>query len=424
MIFGTVIHSDGLARAITMAKSIKKQMPYSKVVIGIMEQSIPYAASECPYFDETLLMKNTSAYSNMKKFFFQYTFQEAQRACKALLTSYIYKKYTNEDTIIYLDADTWVISPVDELTVSNQHPITLIGNVINPELLDLDWLIEGSLALVDGLVAADAPEVLVPAAERVRLVVLLHMPATGAADRERAVLAVAAAVVATSDSTRRLLIGRDALDPGAVHVAEPGVDPAPVAPGTTTGGALLSVAAVTPGKGHDVLLDALSCLRDLAWRCVCVGSLTRDPGWAARTLRQAQVAGLDDRVEFPGARVGPALAASYAGADALVLATRAESYGMVAAEALARGIPVIGSDVGGLPDTVGQTRTDACRGCWCPRATRPPWRTRCGAGSRTTCCAMTCALPRGSAADSLPPWAVTTDRVEAVLAGLLTGVAA
>ncbi len=283
---------------------------------------------------------------------------------------------------------------------------------------------DDGLVLVDGLVAVDAPEVLVPAAARVRLVVLLHMPATGAAARERAVLAAAAAVVATSDSTRRLLMGRDALDPGAVHVAEPGVDPAPVASGTTAGGALLSVAAVTPGKGHDVLLDALSGLRDLAWRCVCVGSLTRDPGWAARTLRQAQGAGLDDRVEFPGARVGPALAASYAGADALVLATRAESYGMVAAEALARGIPVIGSDVGGLPDTVGRTRDGRVPGLLVPPG---------------DALALAHALRRWLAddalrhdlraaarerRDSLRPWAVTTDRVQAVLAGLLTGVAA
>jgi len=181
---------------------------------------------------------------------------------------------------------------------------------------------------------------------------------------------------------------------------------------------------VTPGKGHDVLLDALSGLRDLAWRCVCVGSLTRDPGWAARTLRQARVAGLDDRVEFTGARVGPALAASYAGADALVLATRAESYGMVAAEALARGIPVIGSAVGGLPDTVGQSPDGRVPGLLVPPGDAP---------------ALARALRRWLADDalrhdlraaardrrgSLPDWAGTTDRVEVVLAGLLRGVAA
>jgi glycosyltransferase involved in cell wall biosynthesis len=266
--------------------------------------------------------------------------------------------------------------------------------------------------------------VLVPAAARVRLVVLLHMPATGAADRERAVLAAAAAVVATSDATRRLLIGRDALDPGAVHVAEPGVDAAPVASGTTVGGALLSVAAVTPGKGHDVLLDALSGLRDLAWRCVCVGSLTRDPGWAARTLRQAQVAGLDDRVEFPGARVGPALAASYAGADALVLATRAESYGMVAAEALARGIPVIGSDVGGLPDTVGRTRDGRVPGLLVPPGDAPALAHALRRWLEDDALRHDLRAAARERRDSLRPWAVTTDRVQAVLAGLLTGVAA
>ncbi len=285
---------------------------------------------------------------------------------------------------------------------------------------------DGSLVLVDGLVAADAPEVLVPAAARVRLVVLLHMPAArpDAADRERAVLTAAAAVVATSDSTRRILIGRDALDPGAVHVAEPGVDPAPVASGTTDGGALLSVAAVTPGKGHDVLLDALSGLRDLAWRCLCVGSLTRDPVWAARTLRLAEVTGLGDRVDFPGPRVGPALEASYAGADALVLATRSESYGMVAAEALARGIPVIGSDVGGLPDTVGQTPDGRVPGLLVPPGDAHALAHALRRWLEDDALRHDLRAAARERRGSLTGWTVTTHRVQAVLAGLLTGVAA
>jgi len=285
---------------------------------------------------------------------------------------------------------------------------------------------DGSLLLVDGLVAADAPEVLVPAAARLRLVVLLHMPAPGpgVADRERAVLAAAVAVVATSDSTRGLLVGRDRLDPGLVHVAEPGVDPAPLAAGTTTGGALLSVAAVTPGKGHDVLLDALADLRDLAWRCLCVGSLTRDPDWAARTLRQSRMAGLDARVDFPGARSGAGLAAAYAGADVLVLATRSESYGMVAAEALARGIPVIGSDVGGLPATVGRTSEGRVPGLLVPpgdagalAGALRSWLEDDGVRRDLRAAARERRL-------SLSGWADTTDRVHAVLAGLTSGVAA
>ncbi|MGO4345956.1 hypothetical protein AB4Z45_10755 [Paenibacillus sp. MCAF9] len=141
MIFGTVIHAEHAAKAIMMAKSIKKHIPNGKVIIGVMEETMPNAAVGCPCFDEVVLMKDMDAYSNMKKFFFQYTLQEAQRACKALLVNYIYKKYTNDITIHYLDADTWVISPFEELADGfNQHPITLIGKVIDPEFLDLDWL--------------------------------------------------------------------------------------------------------------------------------------------------------------------------------------------------------------------------------------------------------------------------------------------
>jgi glycosyltransferase involved in cell wall biosynthesis len=279
---------------------------------------------------------------------------------------------------------------------------------------------DGSVVLIDGLIASTAPEVLLPQASRLRLVALVHM-ALGA-DRERAVLAAAASVVTTSEWSRRRLMELYALP--RVHVARPGVDPSPHASGSESGEALLCVAAVTPGKGHDVLLDALSGLRDLAWRCVCVGSLTRDPGWAARTLRQARVAGLDDRVEFTGARVGPALAASYAGADALVLATRAESYGMVAAEALARGIPVIGSAVGGLPDTVGQSPDGRVPGLLVPPGDAPAL-----ARALRRWLVDDALRPdlRAAARDrrgSLPDWAGTTDRVEAVLAGLLRGVAA
>lgn len=141
MIFGTVISADWLPRAILMAKSIKKNMPYSKVIIGIMEETMPNDIAQCLYFDEAILMKDVGNYLNMKKFFFQYTVQEAVRACKASLLTYIYKKYTEEQSMVYLDANTRVMSPFEELSViSNQHPITLIGKAMNPEFLDLDEL--------------------------------------------------------------------------------------------------------------------------------------------------------------------------------------------------------------------------------------------------------------------------------------------
>jgi glycosyltransferase involved in cell wall biosynthesis len=131
-----------------------------------------------------------------------------------------------------------------------------------------------------------------------------------------------------------------------MHLAEPGVDPAALAPGTTAGDALLCVAAVIPGKGHDVLLDALATVADLSWRCTCVGSLDRDPAFAARLRRPG-------RVEFTGPRTGPGLDRAYAAADLLVLASHGESYGMVVTEALARGVPVIATDVGGVSEALG-----------------------------------------------------------------------
>jgi glycosyltransferase involved in cell wall biosynthesis len=220
---------------------------------------------------------------------------------------------------------------------------------------------DGAVVLLDGLVASTAPDVLVPHASRLRLVVLVHMPlgdrpAADVGDArawEAAVLSAAAAVVTTSAWTRRRLLELYALPPGRVHVAEPAVDAADLVPGTAAGGALLCVAAVIADKGHDVLLAALATTRDLSWQCVCVGSLERDPAFVAGLRRRSLDGGLDDRVCFRGPLTGADLDRAYAAADLLVLASRGETYGMVVSEALARGLPVVATEVGGLTEALG-----------------------------------------------------------------------
>jgi glycosyltransferase involved in cell wall biosynthesis len=218
---------------------------------------------------------------------------------------------------------------------------------------------DDGLVLLDGLVASPAPAVLTSEARRLRLVVLVHMPlGQGAADggvraREGAALRAATAVVTTSTWARRVLLELYSLPGDRVHVAEPGVDPATLAPGSDTDGALLSVAAVIPDKGHDVLLDALAPLNGLRWQCQCVGSLERDPAFVERLRRRVLDGGMDGRVCFSGAQAEAELARSYAAADVLVLPSRAETYGMVIAEALARGLPVVAADVGGAPEALG-----------------------------------------------------------------------
>jgi glycosyltransferase involved in cell wall biosynthesis len=245
---------------------------------------------------------------------------------------------------------------------------------------------DDAVVLVDGLIAAPAPRLS-------RLVALVHMPIGD--EREREVLATAAAVITTSEWSRRGLLEAHGLPAERVHVAIPGVDPADLVHGTATGERLLCVAAVTPEKGHDVLLEALAKLTDLAWWCECVGSLDRDPAFV-RELPQV------DRVRFTGPRCPP----GYAAADLLVLASRTEAYGMVVTEALAHGVPVVATDVGGVSEAVDGggllvAREDlgAALRAW---LTDPGLRARLRAAARER-------------RASLPTWSATVEAVASVL---------
>jgi glycosyltransferase involved in cell wall biosynthesis len=281
----------------------------------------------------------------------------------------------------------------------------------------------GALVLVDGLIASTAPEVLVPAARRVRLVVLVHLPlglGSAAAERaECAVLSSAAAVVTTSAWARGWLLERYALPAARVHVAQPGVDAAALASGTAAGGELLCVATVAPHKGHDLLLAALGALdatADLPWRCTCVGSLSVDPVFVDRLARQAERDGTADRIRFTGPLVGAALAAAYDAADVLVLPSRGETYGMVLTEAVAHGLPAIATDVGGVQEALGRG-TDGAR----PGLLVPP------GDPRALASALTCWLTDGDLRErlrraarerraSVPAWSATSDQVARALA--------
>ncbi|MDT0439571.1 MULTISPECIES: glycosyltransferase family 4 protein [Streptomyces] len=224
---------------------------------------------------------------------------------------------------------------------------------------------DDTVVLIDGIVACGVPEVVVPEASRLRLAVLVHLPLgdeTGlepavAAEldaREREVLRAAPAVIATSDWAVRRLVSHHGLAPERVHVAAPGADIAPLASGTDGVSRLLCVAAVTPRKGQHRLVEALAAAADLPWSCVCVGALTLDPNYVGHLRGLIRTHGLQDRIHLAGAQAGAALDASYAAADLMVLTSYAETYGMAVTEALARGIPVLATDVGGLPEAVGR----------------------------------------------------------------------
>jgi glycosyltransferase involved in cell wall biosynthesis len=291
---------------------------------------------------------------------------------------------------------------------------------------------DGAVVLLDGLIASTAPEVLVPQARRLRQVVLVHMPlghrpphdeAGTVRARERKVLAAADAVVTTSAWTRRRLGELYRLRAERVQVAEPGVDAARLARGSATGDTLLCVAALTPDKGHDVLLDALATAADLSWGCTCVGSLTRDPAFAAGVQRRARDHGLSDRVRFPGTCTGAELDRAYAAADLLVLASHAETYGMVVSEALARGVPVLATRVGGVTEALGHGDDGTRPGLLVPPGdpaalgdTLRRWLEDAALRDRL----RRAARERRA---TLRPWAATASGVADVLAGALVGLA-
>jgi len=169
---------------------------------------------------------------------------------------------------------------------------------------------------------------------------------------ERSLLARATRVIVTSPGTRRDLAAYD-VEGARVGVVCPGTDPAPLARGSAGPGlALLCVASLTPRKGHLVLLEALAELVDLAWHLTCVGSAERDPACADAILAALDRLDLQERVTLVGERAAAEVAPFYECADVFVLASYHEGYGMALTEALARGLPVIATRAGAIPDTV------------------------------------------------------------------------
>jgi glycosyltransferase involved in cell wall biosynthesis len=224
--------------------------------------------------------------------------------------------------------------------------------------------------VVDGLALGAAPEVVESHAPRLRLVALVHHPLadeTGVAEAERArlfelerrVLAGVRGAIVTSPTTARRL--RDfGVDAERVRVVEPGTDPASRAAGPGEGEPMriLSVGTVTRRKGHDLLVAALARIRAADWRCVCVGSLDRDPEFAAAVLEARDRAGLRDRIRFTGEVPAEGLDEEWTRASLFVSPSWYEGYGMALTEALARGLPIVSTRGGAIPETLA---SDAAR---------------------------------------------------------------
>ena len=249
------------------------------------------------------------------------------------------------------------------------HHVPLPATFPNPSAADLKATAEifatlppGTNVLADGLAFGALPPGLLSDCD-LSFTALVHHPLaeeTGLSEAdaarlkagERAALALAQSVVVTSAHTRKTLADHYGVRRAWLHLAEPGTDPAPRAVGNKTVPKLLTVATLTHRKAHDVLIEALARIKDLSWTADLVGSAERDPTVTANVRALITQHGLSDRVILRGELQDAGLDAAYAGADIFVLPSRHEGYGMVFAEALARGLPVVACAAGAVTDTV------------------------------------------------------------------------
>lgn len=221
---------------------------------------------------------------------------------------------------------------------------------------------EDAVVMVDGLAFGAMTELVLKDIHRT-FVALVHHPLaleTGLSDRmrralaasERSALARAAHVVATSPITARTLAADFGVAEDRITVALPGTDRAPRARGSGTGRKLLCVGTISPRKAYDVLARALAGLADRDWHVDIAGETDRVPGEYERVLGIVRELGLEDRISFIGVLDRAGLDAAYDAADLFVMPSLYEGYGMVLAEAMARGLPIVCTTGGAAAETV------------------------------------------------------------------------
>ena len=220
--------------------------------------------------------------------------------------------------------------------------------------------------VIDGLAFGVLPELAERMRESHRLVALVHHPLaleTGlSADEavflrasEQRALTCASHVIATSAATMSILAQDFHVPVERMSVVEPGTDMAPFAPHQPGDAiALLAVGAVVPRKGYDVLVAALDQIRELRWRLVIAGDCTRSMATTGELQTQIERLGFGDRIDMRGALSPEQVAVLYSSSDIFVLASRFEGYGMAFTEALAHGLPVVGTTVGAAVQNVPQ----------------------------------------------------------------------
>jgi glycosyltransferase involved in cell wall biosynthesis len=225
----------------------------------------------------------------------------------------------------------------------------------------LEAVPETTTLLIDGLAYGALPAELIGRLKH-RIVALVHHPlcleaglapmrARYLQQTEQMALAFATAVIVTSPMTARILAEGFAVDPARITVAEPGTDRAARARGTGDPVQLLAVGSVVPRKAYDLLMHALGPHKSDRWQLTIAGAVRDQTAWDAFAAARDQY-GLIDNVNAVGPVSDGALGALYDTADLFLMPSLFEGYGMVLAEAMARGLPIVCTTGGAAAETV------------------------------------------------------------------------
>lgn len=181
---------------------------------------------------------------------------------------------------------------------------------------------------------------------------------------EEAVIGCCDAICASNPVEAQQLVELYGAPSDRIELVPPGVDHAFFSPGDRAGAraalglddrpTLLFVGRVQPLKGLTVAVRALAQLSGSDSRLLVVGGPSGSDGPAEmrRVLALVDELDLGDRVRFVEPQEHHRLSTYYRAADVVVVPSRSESFGLVALEAAACGVPVVASDVGGLRSLV------------------------------------------------------------------------
>jgi D-inositol-3-phosphate glycosyltransferase len=190
-------------------------------------------------------------------------------------------------------------------------------------------------------------------------------------DRAEAEIVTCADAICVSCTEEERQFRRLYGDPqGRIEIVAPGVEHAFFAPGDQAGAraalelpadqpVLLFVGRIQPLKGPDVAIRALAALGRPDALLLVVGGASGAEGDSetARARELVDDLGVQAQVRFVPPQPHHILSTYYRAADVVVVPSRSESFGLVALEAAACGVPVVASAVGGLLSLVDDATT-------------------------------------------------------------------